>query len=100
MPDPIVDHVRNTNLTEHDADLASLSTEQLRAEVLALRNAVRLHRDEKGNDRCWVDDARLYGSLPERKGAVSQLPPWSEFKTNCRRFWESRQCAGTDKSDA
>ncbi|MBN8550766.1 MAG: hypothetical protein J0M12_15740 [Deltaproteobacteria bacterium] len=96
MSDPIVEHVRNSTQTEHDSDVAKMSDKQLREELVVLRNAVRLHRDEKGHDRCWVDDARLYGALPEKIGAVSQLPRWPEFQTNCRRFWESRQCPTTN----
>jgi len=91
MTDPIVEHVRDTQITEHDADLAVMSADQLREEIVVLRNAMRLHRDERGHDRCWMDDARLYGALPEKKGAVSKLPEWPEFHDNCRRFWEQRQ---------
>ena len=31
----------------------------------ALQSAVRRHRDERGDDRCWEDDERLYAALPE-----------------------------------
>ena len=37
----------------------------LMEEVESLRSAIRLHRDEKGHDRCWLDDQRLYSILPE-----------------------------------
>lgn len=98
MADPIVEHVPNASLTANDDDIAQLSIDQLRRELVVLRNAIRLHRDEKGHDRCWVDDARLYGALPEKIGAVSELPHWPEFQTNCRRFWESRQCPTAKKN--
>lgn len=99
MTDPIIEHVRNTKLSKHDVDLSEMPIEKLREEIVVLRNAVRLHRDERGNDRCWIDDARLYGALPEKIGATSQLPQWPEFQANCRRFWELRQCAGAGKAD-
>ena len=98
MADPVITHSRNTQVTEHDKDVENMSTDQLREELVALRNAVRLHREERGHDRCWIDDGRLYGALPEQKGAVSQLPPWSEFQANCRRFWELRQCGSSPAS--
>jgi hypothetical protein len=36
-----------------------------RAAFLALCAAVREHRDQRGDDRCWRDDRKLYASLPE-----------------------------------
>ncbi len=35
------------------------------AERDALQAAIRRHRDERGDDRCWQDDETLYGVLPE-----------------------------------
>lgn len=31
----------------------------------ALQQAVREHRDARGDDRCWLDDETLYKCLPE-----------------------------------
>lgn len=31
----------------------------------ALQGAVRRHRDQRGDDRCWMDDHELYAALPE-----------------------------------
>jgi predicted transport protein len=28
-------------------------------------NAIRMHRDQNGDDRCWEDDVTLYKKLPE-----------------------------------
>ena len=33
--------------------------------IAILENAIRKHRDERGDDRCWMDDAVLYKTLPE-----------------------------------
>jgi hypothetical protein len=30
-----------------------------------LEGAVRRHRDQRGDDRCWMDDEELYRALPE-----------------------------------
>lgn len=61
-------------------------------EVLELRSAVRKHRDEKGHDRCWLDDMELYKALPEGVADVNlQLPPEKEFLANCKRFYDSRK---------
>ncbi len=34
-------------------------------EVERLRDAIRQHRDARGDDRCWMDDEELYKVLPE-----------------------------------
>jgi hypothetical protein len=78
--------------SDQDADLAQMDEEQLRAEVKKLRGVIRYHRDQKGDDRCWVDDLRLYEILPEgAEGYDPTLPPEDVFLDNCKRFCRSRQ---------
>ncbi len=77
-----------------DQDLDGQSSDELRGEVIRLRQAIRLHRDEKGHGRCWLDDARLYAVLPEQTQAETQLPSKPEFLRNCDLFWEDRQKPG------
>lgn len=55
--------------------------------VQALRDAIREHKDEKGHDRCWLDDQKL----PEASPGDLELPPREEFIQNCHRYWEHRQ---------
>jgi len=75
-----------------DSDLDSMTPEQLKEEVLKLRGAIRYHRDQKGDDRCWVDDLRLYELMPEgAEGYDPTLPPEDVFLENCKRFCRSRQ---------
>jgi hypothetical protein len=62
-----------------------------------LEVAVRRHRDERGDSRCWRDDDDLYAALPEGATvkADTSLPPESEFlescARHCRQFWHNRQ---------
>lgn len=65
----------------------------------ALKDAIRLHRDERGNDRCWLDDDRLYAVLGEGTGDRA-LPCKSEFLSNCARYWEQRQPAAATPEQA
>lgn len=74
-----------------DEQLQGLPVEDLVAEILRLRDAIRLHRGEKGNDRCWLDDQRLYGVLPDVESADFRLPCRGEFLKNCERYWSQRQ---------
>lgn len=62
-------------------------------EIRRLRQGIRYHRDQKGDDRCWVDDVRLYELLPEgpTEGYDSKLPTRDVFLANCARFHDSRQ---------
>jgi hypothetical protein len=62
-------------------------------EVERLRQAIRNHRDQRGDDRCWLDDEELYKALPE--GYTP--PPRSETVELdcCRRYIATRHHPGT-----
>lgn len=88
----------NRHMREQVKELQGKGTElvmknrELSAEVEKLRDGIRYHRDQKGDDRCWVDDLRLYELLPEgAEGYDSTLPPEEVFLENCKRFCRSRQ---------
>lgn len=76
-------------------EVTALSRLELVAEVVRLRNAIREHRDQKGDDRCWMDDSKLYAALPEASGIEPILPPPEEMLSNCKRFIASRHVGGT-----
>jgi hypothetical protein len=61
-------------------------------EMERLEAAIRKHRDQKGDDRCWMDDQDLYAALgAESIHADTSLPPREEFMESCRRFYAQRQ---------
>jgi hypothetical protein len=62
------------------------------ADAERLRSGIRQHRDQKFDDRCWLDDRCLYDLLPEGGQYVSGLPPKAEFLRSCERYWAQRQC--------
>lgn len=69
-----------------------LETRELKKEIEKLQEGIRYHRDQKGDDRCWVDDLRLYELLPEGSvGYDPTLPPEETFLENCKRFCRTRQ---------
>lgn len=77
------------------ADTTSRSPSALWAENQKLLAAIREHAFEKGDDRCWIDDEKLYAAagidLAETNTA---LPPKDEFLGNCARYHACRQKPG------
>jgi hypothetical protein len=68
-----------------DSDLNELSVEELRGEVLKLRDAIRAQRDQKGHDLCWYLP-ELWSVLPERLQPQPEIPPWRDFIQRCAEF--------------
>lgn len=69
--------------------------------IALLEAAIRQHRDEKGHDRCWLDDMKLYAVLPEGAATADlTLPPRDEFLRGCERYYELRRANGPDVADA
>lgn len=56
----------------------------MREKYNALLAGVRRHRDERGDDRCWMDDEVLYRLLPE--GYDPPARDTSVEIQNCERF--------------
>jgi hypothetical protein len=96
------------NLDGSSAEEAALTAESEAKRVLAaarrlldaetgvgerLATAIRKHRDQRGDDRCWRDDEELYAALPE-----GHTPPARDSSVeleNCRRYIASRQNPAT-----
>lgn len=63
------------------------------AEVELLQAAIRTHRDQRGDDRCWLDDDTLYAVLPE-----GYTPPARDAcveLADCEKFIATRHNPGT-----
>ena len=71
-----------------DEDLATMSREDLLAEVKKLRAGIRTHRDKSSHDLCWYHPA-LWGLLPERVELAPVVPTWPEFLRGCLRYRQS-----------
>lgn len=83
-----------------DEDLASLSREQLAAEVVRLRAAIRRHRDASGHELCW-HHPQLWSLLPESPAPSIVVPEWPQFLRGCVRYRQSldEQAAGAPRTD-
>ena len=71
-----------------DADLESMSREQLIAEVKTLRQGIRAHRDSTGQELCW-HHPQLWSLLPERSDPLPVVPEWPQFLRGCIRYRQS-----------
>ena len=69
--------------------------EKIRSQILELRKVIRYHRDQIGDDRCWVDDYLVWNSLPETKQVV-RLPTYDEGMSKCRAFFKYRNADSLD----
>lgn len=68
---------------------------QLLQSVKAFRAAIRKHRDQKGDDRCWLDDYFVWsvlGDTPLEPTAFS----YEEGMQRCRDFFVHRRAATLD----
>ena len=88
---------REIYMNKLDQGIQKMSIQELRKEIIRLRTGIRKHRDEKGDDRCWLDDVELYKLLPDNVSAIATLPPKNKFLRSCEKFWETRQCQKTQK---
>jgi len=72
-------------MNTEDQDVATLSRDQLVAEVRKLRAGIRQHRDASGHDLCWHQPA-LWSLLPER---TDPLPAGDDVAaaTVVEQFW-------------
>jgi hypothetical protein len=71
-----------------DTDLATMSLNQLIAEVQKLRAGIRKHRDSSGHDLCW-HHPDLWALLPEKTDPVPVVPEWPQFLRGCIRYRQS-----------
>ncbi len=57
------------------------------------RTAIRNHRDQVGDDRCWVDDWSVWSVLEGSKPEPQKPPSFEEAMRCCRSFWIYRKSA-------
>ena len=78
-----------------DADLETMSHEQLVNELTSIRNAIAAHRNIATRDKTVDDDRSLYAILPEKIPADFRLPSEDAFlgranpHAGCPNFWDS-----------
>ncbi len=58
-----------------------------------LESAIKKHRDQKLDDRCWLDDQELYKVLRDGNLGDNSVPPIDKMLENCKRYLNNR-CKG------
>lgn len=71
-----------------DDDLATLTRDELLAEVIRLRAGIRAHRDGSGHELCW-HHPELWGLLPEPVRQDLAVPAWPQFLRGCLKYREA-----------
>lgn len=71
-----------------DNDLGGFSREELVAEIVKLRDAIRAHRDSSMHDLCW-HHPQLWGLLPEPIPEDIAVPDWPQFFRGCISYRQS-----------
>lgn len=84
-----INHVLTQDMPHHAGQRELLGEA---AEVIRrLTAAIREHRNQKQDNRCWLDDLTLYSVLGDGVIHDSRLPPKCDFLQSCARYWEQRQ---------
>lgn len=67
---------------------------RMAVELRRLRKAIREHRDQKADDRCWLDDQKLYAVLGDGDLGDNRVGDKEAMLANCRRFLGQRTAGG------
>ena len=62
--------------------------------IQALEAAIRKHRDQKGDDQCWMDDQELYAVLNDGNLGDNTIGDPEKMLLNCQRYIQVRCSTG------
>lgn len=81
-----------TKLAKKNRELADIADK--------LRLAIENHRDQKADDRCWMDDQELYKVLNDGNLGDNRVGDKAAMMVNCARFIDTRCADGSWQSYA
>lgn len=64
--------------------------------IIECRHAIREHRDAKGDDRCWLDDYKIWALIPGSFEAPAEPPPFEQAMDMCTAFYHLRRAKSAD----
>lgn len=68
-----------------------LTKGKLRLAIIARRKAIRKHRDQLGDNRCWLDDYWLYVFLDDSPPAPISIKAIDDALERCKKFFVFRR---------
>ncbi len=68
-----------------DSDLYYMTPYELLQAALAMRAAIRTHRDASGHDLCWYVP-ELWDVLPDKVSPKPDVPATGEFLNRCKQY--------------
>lgn len=93
--DIVRDHLNHLESGTWGSEIDFMQDEilDLETDYNRIKDAIRDHRDARGDDRCWVDDVDLYKSLGEEvpEPEALALPNKEAFLSRCIKYWNHRQ---------
>jgi len=66
----------------------------MRERIGELRTVIRYHRDQKGDDRCWLDDFLVWKKVTGKD--ITELPTYEEGMAKCRSYFRLRSMKSLD----
>lgn len=63
------------------------------AHICKLQDAIRKHRRQRSDDRCWADDEELYAVLEDGDLGDNRVGDKAAMLKNCERYLQNR-CEG------
>lgn len=79
-----------------DHDIKELTLEQSQTKLQEWRDLIRWWSDQRGDDRCWLDDIKIMKAILPHGTVDFKLPCWEKFGPSCKKFWETRQEPGKE----
>lgn len=82
--------------------LEQLTIVELRSAITERRKQIRNHRDQKGDDRCWIDDYQVWTMLDDTPPEPTEPLPFDEAMKCCQDFyvWRRSETVDAVPSDA
>lgn len=84
-------------LPSHPRLLARLSSFEIKKAILERRQVIREHRDQLGDNRCWLDDYLVWDMLDDSPSLPLDLPTFINGMIECEKFYNFRRADNKDQ---
>lgn len=88
------------HLSSNRTEIEKLSNSELLHAIKVRRDYLRWHRDQRMDDRCWIDDLGLWEFLSDTPPHEGKAPSFEEGMHLCREFYVHRRAETPDATPA